>query len=141
MNGLSGSQVTSHMSCDQSDGLLVWCERGGASCLVWISTRWLLMKSSGQDGGAALACCHFGDSRAKYEAKLMFYFMKVSHHALADINKMELCGVWSEVLCVSLLDVPVCTVTMTTESMFLLTLLTENTHTHTHVSMLQLAWR
>lgn len=75
MNGLSGRQVTSHMSCDQRDGLLVWCERGGASCLVWISTRWLLMKSSGQDGGAALACCQFGDSRAKYEAKLMFYLL------------------------------------------------------------------
>lgn len=73
------------------------------------------------------------------EAKLMFYFcystpQKVSHHALGDRNKMEPCGVWSKVLCVSLLDVPVCTVTMTTESMFLLTVLRENTHTHTHAA-------
>lgn len=104
------------------------------------------MKSSGPDGGAALACCQFGDSRAKYEAKLMFYFcystpQKVSHHALGDRNKMELCGVWSKVLCVSLLDVLVCTVTMTTESMFLLTAPTENTQerAHTHISMLLLA--
>lgn len=51
MSGLLDSQVTGHMSCDQRDGLLVWCERGGASCLVWISTRWLLMKSSGPDAG------------------------------------------------------------------------------------------
>lgn len=94
------------------------------------------MKSSGPDGSAASACCQFGDSRANYEAKLMFYFcysttQKVSHHALGDRNKMELCGVWSKVLCVSPLDVPVYTVTMTTESMFLLTVLTENSHTHT----------